>query len=466
MDAPTVKPARVSGVKDLLPAEAILQRDLFAKVAAVYESFGFVPIDTPCLERWSVLTGDEPDFDKSIFRTKVVRGAEDRALTDAELSGDDTALRFDLTVPLARVVSAYPELPRPFKRYQTGKVFRGEPPQAGRYREFTQFDFDIIGSSSVLADVEVIQVMYAVLTTLEFERFTIRFNSRRVLNGFAAVIGCENKANEFFRILDKVDKIGPDKVCEKLAREPDNEYDEGALALKGPQLAQVLEFLKQSTGSTDETFDYLSDLRERMPGNRNLELGVSELQTIVECLRLLEIPESFWAADLSVARGLGYYNGPVFEAHLDDMPKLGSVFGGGRFDGLTNRFIPNSNISGTGASLGIERIITGLQKLQMVELNSTVAHVLVTVFSAELETASLVLSQQLRSMGLNTELYMGEDSSLKGQFAYARKSGVPFVVFLGPDEVTNQTVQLKDMRSRQQETLTALACGEKIRQNL
>ncbi len=255
-----VKPELVSGTRDLLPAEALLQRKLVATIQRVYESFGFVPLETPCLERWGVLTGNDPNFNKSIFRAKVVRGAEDRKKDASELASDDSTLRFDLTVPLARVFAAYNDLPRPFKRYQIGRVFRGESAGAARYREFTQFDFDIVGSSSILSDVEVVQVMYETIRALGDPDFTIRFNTRRILNGLAEMVGCVNKAKELFRIIDKMDKLGIDGVLQEIQRQPDNEFDETALALTNVQTETVRRFLGLRGTDTTETITNLSSL--------------------------------------------------------------------------------------------------------------------------------------------------------------------------------------------------------------
>ncbi|MDP3997783.1 MAG: histidine--tRNA ligase [bacterium] len=456
----TVKPELVGGTRDLLPAEALAQNTVIARVRKVYESFGFVPLETPCLERWDVLTGGAPDFNKSLFRTTIVRGSEDAGIDAEELGSSDSTLRFDLTVPLARVVSAYPTLPRPFKRYQIGRVFRGERPQAGRFREFTQFDFDIVGSRSILADVEVIQVMYAAMRALGVEDFVIRFNTRKVLNGLADLVGCTN-AKELLRIIDKLDKKGFDGVAEALRRQPVNEFDDAALAFSDAQVDRVLGFLKLQGADTQTTLAGLKDLFVGTTSEAAVE-GIKELTTIVEMLKALGIPQANWSVDLSVARGLDYYNGPVFETSLTDMPELGSVLSGGRFDGLMDRFVPGSNIAGVGASVGIDRMVIGLQKLGLLPSVNSVTQVLVTVFAEELRTVSLVLASELRDKGAKTEIYFGEDRTLRAQLAYATKQGIPYVVIAGPEEIEKGTVQLKDMSARKQEVLTRDACADTI----
>lgn len=461
----TIKPESVSGTRDLLPKDAIVLRTLMARVQAVCESFGFVPLDTPCLERWGVLTGNEPNFNKSLFRAKIVRGAEDKDVAEEELASADSALRFDLTVPLARIVAAYPDLPRPFKRYQTGKVFRGERAQAARYREFTQFDFDIIGSASIAADVEVIQMMYTIMRVLGVPKFVIRFNTRKVLNGIAEIVGCGNKAKEFFRIIDKADKIGIEGIKADLQRKPENEFDENALSLSDTQIAVVQRFLELRGLSTALTLEKLAALLEESK-NTVAKEGLDELKAMSGLLQSLKIPEEFWTIDLSVARGLDYYTGPVFETVLPDMPKLGSVLSGGRYDGLVNRFMTGSNIAGVGASVGLDRMILALQTLELLPPAKTLTQVLVTIFNPELKSASMVLAQELREAGLNVEIYLGDDSMLRAQIGYAQKQGIPFTAILGPDENQKGLVQLKDMAARTQKLAKREECVNIIKSAL
>ncbi len=382
---------------------------------------------------------------------RIVRGVEDKNVTDADWD-QDYALRFDLTVSLARVVAAYPDLPKPFKRYQLGKVWRGERPQAGRYREFFQLDFDTIGSNSILSDVEVIQIMYAAMKSLGVENFTIRFNTRKVLNGLAEVVGCSDRAKEVFRIIDKLDKIGFDGIKKELQRQPDNEYDKTALALSDENVAKIIQFLEIKGDDPSELIQILEQLFSGQSGSG--PEGVAELKQMSQMLDKLAIPRKNWRVDLSVARGLDYYTGPVFETYLDDLPELGSVFSGGRFDGLTNRFIADSNIAGVGASVGIDRLIVGMQKLGLIKSQESLTEVLVTIFDPSLQEISLQLANELRLQGFKTELYLGDDRTLRAQIAYAAKKVIPFVVIIGSEEAANNTVALKDMNARKQEILT------------
>jgi len=457
---PAIKPELLSGFRDMLPAEALARQKMISEIEEVYESFGFMPLKTPCMEKRDVLTGGSSDFNKSIFMARIVKGAEDKDVLEKEFE-DDFALRFDLTVSLARVVAAYPELPRPFKRYQIGKVWRGERSQAGRFREFSQLDFDIIGSQTILADIEVLQIMYEVMKKLAIANFTIRFNSRKVLNGLAKIVGCGDKSKEMFRIIDKLDKIGLADVLSELQREPDNEWDESALAMSKQDSEKIARFLKIKEGNSENILKQLRSFFEE--NNDHNQEGLKELEEISLALKNLDIPEKNCRIDLSVARGLDYYTGPVFETTLDDLPNLGSVFSGGRFDGLTNRFMAGSNVAGVGASVGVDRLFVGLEKLGLIEQKDSLTEVLVTVFNEKTRQESLRIANEIRKEGHLVEVYLGEDWSLRAQFAYAAKRGIPFAIVVGPDEIENQTMQLKDMTSRQQETLTLVECLIKIR---
>lgn len=460
--AKAVKPDLASGTRDLLPAEALAQRSVVERIIGVYESFGFVPLETPCMERWGVLTGDDPNFNKSIFRASVVRGAEDKKIDAAELGSSDTALRFDLTVPLARVVALYSDLPRPFKRWQMGRVFRGEQPQAGRFREFTQLDFDIIGSNSILADVECLQVMHAVMRTLGIDDFVIQFNTRKVLNGLAEFVGCGQNTKEMFRIIDKLDKLGLDGVLAELQRQPVNKWDESALAMTDEQAAKIAAFIGIRGGNAFDTIDALRSFFG--DANEMASAGISELDVMVRQLAALDIPEQYWKVDLSVARGLDYYTGPVFETRLTGAPELGSVLSGGRFDGLTNRFMAGSNIAGVGASVGIDRMVIGMQRLGLLLETNSVTRLLVTVFPGTSGETPMRFAQSARARGIKTEVYLGQDSTLRAQFAYAAKQGIPYVVVIGPDELGTGKVQLRDMTNRVQTALTEQAAFATISQ--
>ena len=455
-----ISPELPSGFRDSLPEDEIFRQRLIRIISDVYESFGFVPIDTPCMERPEVLLGDSPSFDKSTFRTRIVRGIEDRDVDD-ETMAMELAMRFDLTVPLAAFIARHPEMVRPFKRYHIAKVWRGEKAQAGRYREFYQCDFDTIGAASIVADIETIQVMYEAMRALGVERFVIRFNSRKVLNGLAELVGCTgDKAKEMFRIIDKLDKIGLDGVVSELRRQPDNEFDDKALAMSDENAQKVREFLSIKSQDPQEILAALDRLFGQEGSGR---VGWKELTDIVAGLDRLMIPVANWCVDLSVARGLDYYTGPVFETTLLDAPEFGSVLSGGRFDGLTERFIADSNIPGVGASVGLDRLIAALDKLQPRKAQNTVTEVMVAYFG-DLSLQAMVVAQALRRAGIRTEVSMGMGGSYtpKAQLSYATKQGIPWVVFIGPDELARGVVNLKNMALREQEPLTIEAACARI----
>lgn len=444
----TVKPALLAGFQDTLPAQMIPFQRVVGNIKTVFESFGFVPLETPGMERFEVLTGGKENFNKSIFVTRIVQGLEDRG-TDA--GQEESAMRFDLTVPLARVVAAYPELPRPFKRYQIGKVWRGEKPQDNRYREFFQFDADTIGSFSILADTEIVQLMYETLKTLGLPKFVVRVNDRRVLNGLAEILGCAERSKDLDRTVDKIGSLGVDGVIKDITTKSEKPFDP-KLVLGDAEAARLREFLELRSESPEG----LLELVTKFVGNDSAQAleGVNALKALIRNLRLLGIPEDFWKVDLSVARGLDYYSGPVFETGVPDMPEVGSIFSGGRFDGLVSRFIAGSNIPGVGASVGLDRLFTVLTKLEKVKAQASTAKVLVTVFDPSLADTSFLCANRIRSSGVPTEVYLGQEITLGKQLAYAARQGIRFAIIIGPDEIAAGKMALRDLDSRVQEILT------------
>ncbi|MEO8637805.1 MAG: histidine--tRNA ligase [Candidatus Taylorbacteria bacterium] len=452
----TVRPSLLSGFQDILPARMIPFQKLIARIKIIFESFGFVPLETPGMERLEVLTGGSEDFNKSIFRTRVVRGAEDRG---KDLGDEDSALRFDLTVPLARVVASYQEIPRPFKRYQIGKVWRGEKPQNNRYREFFQFDADIVGSNSILADTEIVQVIYATLSNLELPKFSIRINDRRILNGLAEILNCSDKCKELDRAIDKIDSLGVDGVIAELTKESDT-------ALTNPLLLnpEQIQILKGFLALKSETSSELLNLVEKFfeAKSEDASKGIDALKALTKNLLLIGIPEEFWKIDLAVARGLDYYSGPVFETVIEDMPDIGSIFSGGRFDGLVNRFDADINMPGVGASVGVDRLFTALTRLGRVKEETSVSKVLVTIFDQSLAEASLACASRIRRGGVPTEIYLGNERTIKAQLGYALKQGIRFVIILGPDEIKSGKVALRDLDAKKQELLTEKEASDMI----
>jgi len=431
-----IKPEILGGFNDFLPELMIPRQEIISKIRQTFESFGFLPLDTPAIERSSVLGTDVDEFKMEVYR--FMAGEQ------------DVTLRFDLTVPLSRVVAAYPGITKPFKRYQIGSVWRREKPQAGRYREFMQFDADIVGSDSIFSDTEIIVLMYNTLLNLEVENFVIRFNNRKILNGISQVAKFDQaKAMDVFRVLDKLEKIGKEEVVRELQRVPDNEWDETALNLSDESVAKIDEFLALAADRND----IFNKLRLFFAGVQISEEGIDECEAIVNNLEYLQIPQNCWMLDLSVARGLGYYTGPVFETTLNDIPEIGSVFSGGRFDDLIMRYT-GERIPAVGASVGVDRLIAALGKLGKIKSKKSVSRVLIAILSEQLGPEMFGLAQKMRAMGINTEVYLGREKGLRSQIIYAAKKEIPFVVIIGEEEKEAGKLKLKDMQSREELLLT------------
>lgn len=446
-----IEPKQPSGVRDYPPAEMIPRMRIINTVRSVFDRFGFDPLETPSMERRCVLTGNDPNFRMLIYNAVVTTGIDEEAAEiEADIADDEdssmmTALRFDLTVPLARFVAANPDLPRPFKRYQIGNVYRGEKPQKGRFREFMQFDADIVGASSVQADVEIIWIIYEVLTALDVGKFTIRINNRKILNGLPEYVGF--KSSEIVRVMqsiDKIDKIGWQAVAKDL-QVSKKEF------LDSPELTQEqCDKLRSFVELTAENSELMiSSAKKLLKGIQVSQEGLDELCEIANSLNNLGIPQEFWKIDLSVARGLGYYTGPVFEAVLDDRPKMGSVFSGGRFDGLVSRF-SNLRVPSTGASIGIDRLFAALQDQGKIEIKGSNTQALIFVLDKNYTQTYNALAKELREADIRTGVYFGDDPAFKAQLVYALKLGVPLAIIIGGDEVAKNTVSIKDLRTKKQ----------------
>ncbi len=428
----TIKPELGAGFRDYLPQDAIPRQQMFAAIQRVFELFGYQPLATPAIEREEILTGGDPNFDKQIFRI-------------AGQSGDkDLALRFDLTVPLARVIAAYPqEIKMPFKRYQVGSVWRAEKSQAGRFREFIQFDADIVGAPGMMGDAEIIAIIYAVMIELGFgDRFKIRVNNRKILNGLAAYAGFSTGLSPMIlRAIDKMDKIGWEGVARELAT-----ATEDFSGLSEVQIAALRRFVEIQAADNSGILEAVSALM----GNSNDAMqGVAELREILDNLKALKVPDSAWVIDLSVARGLGYYTGPVFETILTDIPELGSVFSGGRYDDLVMRFSSNK-VPATGASVGVDRIFAAMEKLKLVRQQKSVAKVVVLNFDPTCSATVQGIVSTLRSAGVSTNLYLGQEKTLKGQLSYAVSQDIPVVVIIGATEKNSGMAQVKDLKAKLQ----------------
>jgi histidyl-tRNA synthetase len=382
----SISPALASGFRDYLPEDMIPRQWMLDTIRSVFERFGFLPLDTSGVEREEILTGGDPNFKMQIFKT-FLRSQE---------SG--LALRFDLTVPLARVVSLYPnEISKPFKRYQMGKVWRGEKPQAGRFCEFMQFDADIVGSGRTSADAEVVSLMYETLTALGITDFMIKVNNRKILNGLAAYVGYSaDKTVEVLRQIDKLDKLGWENISGELADK---------IPLEPIQIEKLKKFLDLRTGTNEDTTAAVLKL---MASSSEAVEGAKELAEITTFVDALGVPRNAWQIDLSVARGLGYYTGPVFETTLLKLPSIGSVFSGGRYDDLVARFGGDS-IPATGASVGVDRLFAALETLGLVPKRKTTTKVIVLNFDNNSEAYCNQAVGLLRRSGVPTELYLGKE---------------------------------------------------------
>ncbi len=416
---PRITPRTLKGFRDYLPQAMLPREALIATARDVYRSYGFSPIDTPALEYLEILSGNGSDeTDKQLYH-----------FTDN--GGREVGMRFDLTVPLARFAAQHAqELGLPFKRYHIATVWRGENTQRGRYREFMQCDFDTIGTESAASDIETALVIHDLLQKIGFERFTIRVNHRGVLNGLLENLGLADQALPLLRALDKLAKIGPEKVAAEMER---------TAGATSQQTAQVLE-LAALTGSRDEV---LAALRPMVAGSETGEAGAERLSEVLGGIRAAGVPEERVELDVSIARGLDYYTGMIYETFLGDLPGIGSVASGGRYDNLTEAFT-SQRLPGIGASLGLDRLLAAMEELEMLPNARTPAEVFVPLFNKEMLGPLLKITTDLRAAGLRVELY-GDAKKLGKQLQYANRRGHRIAMIVGPDELAADDCQLKNL---------------------
>ena len=427
----SIKPRLSRGLRDLLPDMMLARQRLIDTVRKVYENYGFAPIDTPAIEYLDVLSGSAgQEAQQSIFR---VSNPEEEEL----------GLRFDLTVPLSRVVSQYPEVTLPFRRYQVAQVWRADKPHPGRYRQFTQFDLDAVGAPCGTADTEIIAAICDSLSAIDVGPYQVRFSSREVLNLLLQHASISSdRAQDVFRVLDKLEKIGIEKVKLELTHGYRDESGDTipGVGLGDGQVAAIEQFLS-ITGTGRE--DVLRQLRSLFRGVETSVEQLDVIESISSDLDALGYGSDRVALDVSIARGLAYYTGPVFEAVLLDAPQFGSVFGGGRYDSLVARF-GGPPIPATGASLGVDRILAALEHLGKVQSAKTPAEVLVTVMDATLRRECLQLAFELRRAGIRAEIHVGA-GRLGKQLKRADRLGIPYAVLMGSDEAERGVVTLKQM---------------------
>ena len=436
-------PRTLSGFMELLPAPQQQMERIMEVLRTTYSLYGFTPLDTPVIESSDVLLAKGGgETEKQIYRFQ--KG-------DADLS-----LRFDLTVPLAKYVALhYNDLSFPFRRYQIGKVYRGERAQRGRFREFYQADIDIIGDGKldITNEAEIPSIIYKTFSTLGLKRFQIRVNNRKILNGFYAMLGLTEKSGDIMRTVDKLDKIGAEKVKVILMSEE--------IGLSEADADEILKFIA-ITGSNEEVLAALESYKDR---NEVFDQGLSELNTVVRYLAAFGVPAENFAVDLTIARGLDYYTGTVYETTLLDHPEIGSVCSGGRYDNLAE-YYTDKQLPGVGISIGLTRLfyVLGEQGMLNPELPTAPADVLILPMTEDL-SAAISLATQLRENGIRTQIH-AEQKKFKAKMNYANNLAIPYVIFLGEDEINAGVVACKDMLSGEQTKLEAAATIYRIKAGL
>ncbi len=432
-----IKPRTLKGFRDYLPQAMLAREQLIDTAREVYRSYGFAPIDTPALEYLEILTGKgSEETDKQLYKFQ-------------DHGGRWVGMRFDLTVPLARFVAQhYQQLGAPIKRYHIAPVWRGENTQRGRYREFVQCDFDTVGTESLTADIETALVIHDLLRALGFQQFTIRVNNRRVLNGLLEHLGLAEQATAVLRALDKLAKAGPQPVAEEMAR---------TARASQEQIQHVLR-LAEIQG---DWHSVLAQAEQLVGASQVGRQGIEELRRLGQAVQAAGVPPQRLQLDLSIARGLDYYTGTIFETFLDQLPGIGSVCSGGRYDNLVEVYSPQ-HLPGVGASLGLDRLLAAMEELGMLPGRATPAHVLLVNFQEQDLEHYLAIAARLRAQGVRVDLYP-EPKRMDKQLKYADRRGFRFALIAGPDELAAGHCQLKDLQQRRSteypldETLQELA---------
>ena len=431
-------PRTLSGFMELLPQPQQQMERMMDILRRTYSLYGFTPLDTPVIEASEVLLAKGGgETEKQIYRFQ---------------KGDaDLALRFDLTVPLAKYVALhYNDLSFPFRRYQIGKVYRGERAQRGRFREFYQADIDIIGDGKldITNEAEIPAIIYQTFTSLGLKRFQIRVNNRKILNGFYAMLGLTEQSGDIMRTVDKLDKIGAEKVRTLLVDE---------CGVSAESAGEILKFIAIA-GGNEQVLAALESYRGR---NEVFDEGLDQLNTVVKYLSAFGVPAENFAVDLTIARGLDYYTGTVYETTLLDHPEIGSVCSGGRYDNLAE-YYTDRQLPGVGISIGLTRLFYVLNEQGMLNDARVMApaDVMIVPMTDDLEP-SVRLATGLRERGIRVQLY-AEQKKFKAKIQYADKLHIPYVIFLGEDEVAAGTVSLKDLRSGEQITVPAADAAERI----
>ena len=422
-----VEPRTLAGFMELLPNEQILFNQMKEKIQKTYERYGFLPLNTPIIELSEVLLAKAGgETEKQIYRF--------------EKGDTDLALRFDLTVPLAKYVAKnYGNLSFPFRRYQIGKVYRGEKAQKGRYREFYQCDIDIIGDEEldIINDAELPSVIYTIFKELGFDDFTIKINNRKLLSGLFESLSQEIESIEILRIIDKIEKIGKEAVIKELEK----------LGLKENDISRIIEFI-EIDGSTDEKLQQIEQLKIE---NETYKKGLNEIKEVIKYVRLFGIPEQNFSLDLTIARGLDYYTGTVYETFLNNYRELGSVCSGGRYENLAENYT-NKKLPGVGISIGLTRLFYKLNELNIIKAEKkSVSEILIIPMTEDLQKP-IEIANTLRNAGINTEIYLN-NKKLKAKMKYADKLQIPYVMVVGEDEINSNILKIKNMETGEEKTI-------------
>ncbi len=424
-----ITPRTLKGFRDFLPEVMIPRERLIETARTVYRSYGFVPIETPTLEYSEILCGKGgEESDRQMFRFE-------------DHGGRDVGMRFDLTVPLARYAAQHAnDLGLPFKRYHIGTVWRGEKPQVGRYREFAQCDFDTIGTTSIASDIETALVIHDLMQAIGFKKFNIRVNNRKVLNGLLEKFNVADQSVTVLRAIDKLPKIGREKVHAEIS---------GSTKINDQQIDQILS-LAEIRGDQNQVIEQLKPICQ---DNEQAEQGLDELIALTRATQSVGVSQEQLSIDISIARGLDYYTGTIFETFLDDLPKIGSICSGGRYDNLADLFTKQA-LPGIGASLGLDRLLAAMQTLEMLPVQKTTADVLIVQFDADRLSDYFKIAGHLRSAGISTEVYP-EAKRVGQQFKYADRRGFQAVIVAGSNELESGRIQLKWLADGKQHDLSS-----------
>lgn len=418
-----IQPRIFKGARDFLPEQMLHREHIVATMRQIFKKYGYAPIETPAIEYLDILTGKYgEEADRLIYKLNYKTGTKDEA-----------ALHYDLTVPFSRMVAMNNDLPVPFKRYQIQPVWRADRPQPhqGRFREFYQCDVDCVGTASMLIEAELIAITYEVLNALQIPDFLIKINNRKILNGVTQYIGLDEKlVGDVCVAIDKLDKVAWSEVEKELQTKN----------IETKSIEKLHQLLSKEIN--------LQQLKIELAPIAIAQEGIAEIEEIFKYLEILGISPIHYTFDITLARGLDYYTGPIFETKLPKHPHIGSLNGGGRYNGLIASF-GGRDLPAVGTSLGLDRIFTAMQQLNLLSESKTATQVLVANFGENTLQASLQLVKKLRENNINTEFYP-ESAKMKKQFAYCDKKQIPFMAILGEDEIAQQKVTLKNMKKSEQ----------------